>query len=81
MSPRRTLKAIALYVAFSIAGTFSAIALSFLISFAINPHADGAPGDGILILGLWVLLIPFGIALGCVVAASVISRQRTAKLR
>jgi len=44
-------------------GVIFGIVLSLLTAYAITPTPDGAPGDGILLMGLGLVFIPLGIAI------------------
>jgi hypothetical protein len=73
---QRILVALALYVGLIIAGMVVATGLTLAIAAMMLPKGSGAPGDGILLLPIWMLLLLVGICLG-VVGAYQIRKKRS----
>jgi len=68
--------ALALYVGLMLAGMVVATGLTMAIAAMMLPKGSPAPGDGILLLPIWMLLLLIGICLGVVGGYQILKRRK-----
>jgi hypothetical protein len=83
MTAKRVRDAVLLFVGWMLLGTLFGIAgavlIGILVSFVTFPHhSTAAPGDGILLMLIVLIVVPIGGLLGLVRALVVLDRRRIA---
>lgn len=80
MTRRTAVRVVLLFAAWIAAGILAGLVVGTVIAYIVLPHNDPSPGDGILLMLLWLILAPLGALFGCIRSVVVLTDEKR-KLR